>query len=420
MEPVEFFFDYTCPYAYLASTRIEALCARVGRALAWRPMLLGGLFRAQGVATNLAATLHPSKARMLLADQRRWADLWGVPIGVPRPGGYARSVDALRVTLAADEADRARIIHAIYRAYWVDHRPIDDRATLAAVLDAAGVPGEALLSRVDDSHRDMLRANTDEAAARGAFGAPSIFVGEKLYFGQDRLVMLERALGGTPTEPGEGRFRRAGPAPDIELFFDVASPFAFFGAVGIRRAAARQGARVLWRPILLGGLFRSLGGANAPFETFSPNKQRFVGTDLGRWADAWGVEFRWASRFPVRSLRPQRVAVALAPEGDAGSFEPMERFVMEAFRGVWERDEDPDDPAVNETWLRRADLSPDIAARADDPLVKQSLIARTQEALDAGVFGAPTFRVHGALFWGQDRVNLVERAVEGWVPPAMD
>jgi 2-hydroxychromene-2-carboxylate isomerase len=420
MARVEFFFDYTCPYAYLASTQIEALCARTGSELVWRPMLLGGLFRSLGVATNLAATLHPLKAKMLLADQRRWADLWGVSLGVPRPGGYARSVDALRATLVADEAERARVIHALFRAHWVDHRDIGDPTVLCAVLDEAGVSGAALLGRVDEAAKRALRENTEEAASRGAFGAPAIFVGDELYFGQDRLVMLELSLGGAANEPGEGRFHRDGPAPDIEFFYDVASPFSYLGAVGVTRAAARLGAKVLFRPILLGGLFKLLGGPNAPFETYSANKQRFVGVDLARWAHRWNVDFRWSSRFPVRTLKAQRVATALLPESDAGGFDAVERFSMSAFQAIWSRDADPDDDAVLGECLVECGLDPALVQRASDPLVKQALAENTQRAMEAGVFGAPSFRVRGALFWGQDRVCLVERAVEGWVPPAMD
>lgn len=422
MKTVEFFFDYTCPYAYLASTQIEALCARTGSALVWRPMLLGGLFRSVGTATNLAATMHPAKARMLIADQRRWADLWGVALGVPRPGGYARSVDALRATLVVREEERAKVIHALYRAHWVDHRDIGDPAVLRAVLDEAGVDGAATLARVDDAVKEQLRASTDEAASRGAFGAPATFVGDELYFGQDRLSMLEEALGGAPVEPGASRFQRtnSSTAPSVEFFYDPSSPFAYLGAFGAQRLCERTGAKLIWRPILLGGLFKSLGGPTVPFETFSDNKRRFVGTDLERWSRRWSVPFKWNSHFPVRTLRAQRIAAALCP---ASSDEPhadysaVARFSTSVFRSVWERDEDPDADETLAKCLRESELDPAIIARADDPAVKQALIDRTQRAMELGAFGVPTFRVGDAMFWGQDRLSLVERAIEGWVAP---
>lgn len=420
VKTVEFFFDYTCPYAYLASTQIEALCARNGAALVWRPMLLGGLFRSIGTATNLAATLHPAKARMLLADQRRWADLWGVELGVPRPGGYARSVEALRATLAVTDERRSRVIHALYYAHWVTHRDIGDRAVLRAVLDEAGVDGASVLAKIDDEPiKEQLRANTDEAASRGAFGAPAIFYEGQLYFGQDRLSMLEEALGGTPIEPGASRFERANSSAvnAVEFFYDPSSPFAYLGSYGVRRLCEKKGMKLIWRPILLGGLFKQLGGPTVPFETFSENKQRWVTEDLKRWARRWAVPYRWNSHFPVRTLRAQRIAASLCPADDDGDFSAVASFSRECFRSVWERDEDPDTDGCLARCLRESGLDPSLISRADEPSIKQALIARTQSAMELGAFGVPTFRVGSSLFWGQDRLSLVERALEGWVAP---
>lgn len=421
MAKVEFFFDYTCPYAYLASTQIEALCARTRSDLVWRPMLLGGLFRSQGVATNLAATLPPAKARLLVADQRRWADLWGVSLNVPRPGGYARSVDALRATLVVDDAKRAAVIHRLYRAYWVEHRDIGDGDVLRALLDEAGVDGASVLAKIDDDVKSELRANTDEAAERGAFGAPSIFVGDEMFFGQDRLVMLEDHLGGRGVEPGEGR--ASGAVVErvqrvVEFYYDISSPFAYLGDVGIRRACERTGAKLVYKPILLGGLFKEHGRELVPFATFSANKQRFVSKDLDRWAARWSTDFRWNSRFPVRTLDAQRIAVALeARAQSAEDHEALQRYVRETFRVVWATDEDPTDRDVLARCLKDAGVDPALVSSASDPAVKQQLADRTREAFERGVFGVPTFFVDGAMFWGQDRVAQVERALEGWRPP---
>jgi|LNFM01.1.fsa_nt_gb 2-hydroxychromene-2-carboxylate isomerase len=422
MATVEFFFDYTCPYAYLASTQIEALCARTKSELSWRPMLLGGLFRSQGVDSNLAATMLAAKAKLLVSDQRRWADLWGVALSVPRPDGYARSVDALRATLLVADSRRAAVIHRIYRAYWVEHRDIGSPEVLRALLDEAGVDGASVLARVDDSVKQALRANTDEAAERGAFGAPSIFVGDEMFFGQDRLVMLEEHLGGVGREPGQGRSTRLAEGRVVEIYYDISSPFAYLGDLGVRAACERLGARLVHRPILLGGLFKEHGRELVPFSTYSPNKQRFVSKDLERWAARWCADFRWNSRFPVRTLDAQRIAVALASElasspDEARAREVLARYVRETFRVVWATDEDPTDRAVLARCLRDAGADPALVSSANDPAVKQALIERTKEAAERGVFGAPTFVVDGALFWGQDRVSHVERALEGWTPP---
>ena len=104
MKRVELFYDYSCPYAYLASTQIEALCEAYGRGAVWRPMLLGGVFRALGVPDS--PVLSPAKARLNDLDIHRWADWFGVPFVMP-PAHPNRTVLALRATLAA-EADAPR------------------------------------------------------------------------------------------------------------------------------------------------------------------------------------------------------------------------------------------------------------------------------------------------------------------------
>ncbi|RYE93389.1 MAG: 2-hydroxychromene-2-carboxylate isomerase [Myxococcales bacterium] len=197
MPLVDYWFDYSCPYAYLGSTQIEALAARTGATLRWRPMLLGGVFRANGTPQNLSNVLSPPKARHNLLDMQRWADLFGVPLTMPA-GHPFRTVEALRVTLLAG-LDR-RVIHGFYRAYWVDGRPPSSPGVLRDVLAAAGHDPDPLLARLDDPGlKDDLRQRTDQAIALGIFGAPAIVVDEgEMFWGQDRLPFVERALTRSP------------------------------------------------------------------------------------------------------------------------------------------------------------------------------------------------------------------------------
>jgi 2-hydroxychromene-2-carboxylate isomerase len=178
---VSLWFDYSCPYAYLASTQAEAMVGRAGAVLVWKPMLLGGVFAARATPQNLAGTLAPAKARHMQADLARWADLFGVPLVMP-PEHPRRTVSALRATLAHG-CDPA-IIHAFYRAYWVEGRAIEDPAVVRAIA------GDVDLG----AHREDLRARTDAAIALGIFGAPTFQVGDQLWWGQDRMIMVERHL----------------------------------------------------------------------------------------------------------------------------------------------------------------------------------------------------------------------------------
>jgi 2-hydroxychromene-2-carboxylate isomerase len=197
MRTLDFWFDYSCPYAYLASTQVEALAARTEARLVYRPMLLGGVFAANGTPQKLFATLSPAKAAHNARDLERWADLWGVPLVMPA-GHPLRTVEALRATIACSVDPQ--IVRSLYRAYWVDGRGPSDEATLREVLGAAGHDASRILEAIARPEaKDDLRRRTDEAVALGIFGAPAFVVdGARMYWGQDRMHFVERDLLGRP------------------------------------------------------------------------------------------------------------------------------------------------------------------------------------------------------------------------------
>lgn len=198
MARVLFFFDITCPYAYLASTQVEALCARNGAELVWRPMLLGGVFRALAAPQSPGEGMSPPKARMNFLDMHRWADWFGVPFAMPA-GHPRRSVSAMRLLVALPPGQRAGLAHALFRAYWVTGEDIADPAVLLEVASRAGVtPQAAERTLADPAIKEALRRDTDDALAHGVFGAPAFWVepAGMLFWGQDRLAFVERALGG--------------------------------------------------------------------------------------------------------------------------------------------------------------------------------------------------------------------------------
>jgi len=196
MRTLDFWFDYSCPYAYLASTQVEALARRANAHLVMKPMLLGGVFRAVDTPQNLSEVLIPQKARHNVMDMHRWAKHFGVALSMPN-GHPFRTVEALRATLVA--GIDPRVVHGFYRAYWIEGRRPSDRATIASVLAEAGHDADRILARIDDPQvKDDLRKRTDEAIALGIFGAPSFVVEGNLYWGQDRMHFVERALAGSP------------------------------------------------------------------------------------------------------------------------------------------------------------------------------------------------------------------------------
>jgi 2-hydroxychromene-2-carboxylate isomerase len=190
MAVLHFWFDYSCPYAYLASTQVAALAQRTRATLVYEPMLLGGVFRAVGTSQRLFAELSPAKAKHNALDMQRWADLFGVPLTMPAAHPM-RTVEALRATLLS--GIDPRVVDGFYRAYWIEGRAPSEEATMRDVLGAAGHDASAILARLSGA-KDDLRRRTDQAIALGIFGAPAFVVGEEMFWGQDRIELVEKEL----------------------------------------------------------------------------------------------------------------------------------------------------------------------------------------------------------------------------------
>ncbi len=191
---LEFYFDYGSPYSYLADTQVEAIARRTGAALARKPMLLGGVFKATG---NSSPAEQPAKAKWSAFDMPMWARYYGVPF--QRNPHFPVNTLALMRGAAAAQLDGMfdRYHPAMFKAMWVEGRNLNDVKEAAAVLTAAGLDAAKFASRIQEQDvKDRLKATTDEAAARGAFGAPTSFVDGQMFFGNDRLAFVELALKG--------------------------------------------------------------------------------------------------------------------------------------------------------------------------------------------------------------------------------
>lgn len=403
---LEFWFDLSCPYAYLGSTRIEALAEATGATLAPRPMLLGGVFRAVSTPQNLAGTLSPAKARHMQRDLARYATLWDVPLGTPHHHPQ-RTVTALRAMLATG-APLMPLAHAFYRAYWVDGVDISTDVGVGAVLAGAGVePGPVLEAAATQEVSDELRRRTQRAIDLGIFGAPACVVDGEMWWGQDRFGQVARALG----DPTWDAPPPATPTAPVDYWFDYSSPYA---AIASARVEAVLGAAARYRPMLLGAVFKAVGQMNVPLATFSAAKRRFVERDMARQAHEAGIPIAWPSRFPMRTVLPLRVTLAAGPDTPGGR-----RLVAGLFRAYWCDDQDIADPAVVVAVADRVGLDGEaLVAAAGEAPTKLALHESTAAAVEAGVFGAPTFVVHGdggrsGLFWGADRLDLAARAAAG-------
>lgn len=196
--PIEFYFDFSSPYAYLASERIEALAARHGRTVDFKPILLGVAFKASG---QRPLTEIPLKGDYSRHDLARSARFDGIPFRMPEPFPIS-TVGAARGLLWLKESDPARaaaFLHAAFRAFFADGRNLSDAAVLASVFAQVGVDPAAAAQGCAQAHiKEGLKALVEEAVARGVFGAPFIFVDGEPFWGNDRLPQVERWLAQGP------------------------------------------------------------------------------------------------------------------------------------------------------------------------------------------------------------------------------
>lgn len=189
---VEFYFDVGSPASYLAWTRLPEIADRTGAEIVWRPMLLGGVFKATG---NRSPAEVPAKSRYIRQDIARYVERYGIRFrhnpDFPINTLYLmRGAEAYRGT-----PEFHRYLTAIFEAMWAEPRNLNDPDQVAEVLQAAGFDPAEVMRRVESQDvKDRLKAATGEAVERGVFGAPTFFVGDVMWFGQDRLDWVEEAL----------------------------------------------------------------------------------------------------------------------------------------------------------------------------------------------------------------------------------
>ena len=189
---VEFLFDVGSPTAYLAYTQLPAIAEKARASIIWVPILLGGLFKAVG---NQSPALLAPKSAWMASDLPRFARRYNVPY---QSNKYfpINTLALMRGAVAADEDGFLQeYLAAVFPAMWAQSRKMDDPEVVSDTLITGGIDPEQLFARIgDQAVKDKLKTNTERAAERGAFGAPTFFVGGNMFFGQDRLDFVSESL----------------------------------------------------------------------------------------------------------------------------------------------------------------------------------------------------------------------------------
>ena len=198
MATIEFFFDCSSPWTYLAFENIQPIAAELGAAITWRPILVGGIFNTINPSVYEGRERPvPAKARYSGKDLQDWARVAGLKIKMPPSVFPVNSVKVMRGCIALEPAGKLiDFARAAFRAYWSEDKDISKDDVIAEISGRAGVDAPALFAAIaEPGPKDALRANTDEVMARGGFGSPTVFVdGADMYFGNDRLPLVRAAL----------------------------------------------------------------------------------------------------------------------------------------------------------------------------------------------------------------------------------
>ncbi len=431
-QKIRFFYDIVCPYAYLASTQITRLDQYAD--VEWVPMLLGGIFKSLQAPQVPALQMSKGKAIMNELDLYRWADQWQVPFQFS-PHHPQRSVEAQRLLCMVEGDLRKKISQQLYQIYWQDGLVLNDDV-LREICLTYQLTAEIWKT---DIAKEKLIALTDLAYQLGVFGAPTFEINGVLFWGQDRIdLMIDRYFEPQPYRGGRWEQASAIKASAIKasaiksnqntlvFYHDFSSPFSYLASTQIKKLANANGMHLIYRPILLGALFKQIQTANVPFLTMNASKQKYILKDLLDWAAFWDVPFHFNSHFPIRTPQLLRLSI----------IEP--RLIDEIYHALWveNRSLQAEDFTAFLTEKSQAyDLDVDLLLhQINQDEVKDQLRDNTHQAQALDLFGVPTIEVldiqphqklwqeriakkskieeKSLLFWGQDRLIMLDHLLK--------
>jgi len=195
---IEFFFDCSSPWTYLAFTNIQPLAKELGAEITWRPILVGGIFNTVNKTMyETRANPVPAKQAYTAKDMADWARLANIKIKMPPTVFPVNAVKSMRGCIWADTQGKLLpFATAVFESYWGDDQDVSKDEVLTKICERVGFdPAKFFAGIGEQSVKDQLKANTDEAIARGAFGSPTIYLDKTdMYFGNDRLPLIRAAL----------------------------------------------------------------------------------------------------------------------------------------------------------------------------------------------------------------------------------
>jgi 2-hydroxychromene-2-carboxylate isomerase len=415
-QKIRFFYDIVCPYAYLASTQIDRLEKYAD--VEWVPMLLGGIFKYLQAPQVPALQMSKGKAMMNELDLYRWADQWQVPFQFS-PHHPQRSVECQRLLCMVEGDQRRAMSQRLYQAYWQDGMIINEDL-LADICRSFDLPEN--LWQTEEAKQKLI-ASTEIAYRLGVFGAPTFEINGELFWGQDRIDLMMDRYFKHLTQRG-GHWENHSQHKNTLIFYhDFSSPFSYLASTQIKKLAQANGVHLIYRPILLGALFKQIQTPDVPFLAMNASKQKYILKDLTDWAKFWNVPFYFNAHFPIRTPQLLRLSI----------IEP--RLIDEIYHAIWvENRSFQNDQAIADFLAEKSkiydfDVQILLSQMSQDE-VKMQLRENTSQAQNLDVFGVPTIEVldleenqrlwqqritqkskieeKSLLFWGQDRLIMLD------------
>ncbi len=195
---VEFFYDYSSPWTYLAFTKIDGICQKYGADLEWRPILVGGIFNSVNPSVyEFREKGVPAKQKYMAKDMQDWVRYYGLTIKNPPTVFPVNSIKALRgATVALEHPSKfLPYSYRVFETYWGEDKDISQDEVLRAIVEEVGLDPQEYFEKIaQQEYKDRIRTNTDEVMERGGYGTPTMFVNGSMFFGNDRLVLVEEEL----------------------------------------------------------------------------------------------------------------------------------------------------------------------------------------------------------------------------------
>ncbi len=380
-----FYYDIVCPYAYMAFSFLHRHDVFNKKALALKPILLGGLFKLMEQPTNPNLSMSAAKSAYLKKDIQRQAAYFGAPLNFPASHPQS-TLKAMRMLIAAPLEIRESLTARLYQAYWQEGLAIEDDKVLSSIAK------EFSCEMAPEHGKELLIEATAEAFDKKIFGVPSFFINERVYFGGDRMALFARDLGLLLPDCPWTKNKA------LDFYFDFSSPYSYLAF----KEVIKEKPNINFIPILLGAIFKERQVHDIPMLSAHPHKAAYYLKDMKDWANYRGINFCFNDRFPLRSVMANRVFILEPKAGEA------------MFDAAWRDNLDIGDESILCRVLDGAGFNGKVLIEnSQNDGVKAQLRNNTAQAIERGVFGVPTFQVDDHLVFGQDRFPSLRMHLAG-------